>query len=87
MKLVCRFNLFDMKQPIYAVDEGGSVELGTSNLFNIAEDMTKWAGIEEYKTNKYHLYGSEPHAKMIAKQIKKLVASKYGENNVEVEIN
>lgn len=87
MTIFCRFNLFAMDSQIYAHYDGGSELLGTANLFDLAEMMTNFAGLDKYKTNKYHLYGPIKYAEMIAKQIKQLAASKYGENNVEVEIN
>ena len=87
MTIICRFNLFAMEQPIYAVDEHGATKIGSCNLFDIAEYMTNYASFEEYKTNKYHLYGPVQYAEMISKQIKQIAVSKYNENNIEVEIN
>ena len=87
MTIVCRFNLFAMEHKIYVVDEYGAYVVGSCNLFDIAEYMTHYASFEEHKTNKYHLYGPTQYAEMIAKQIKQIAASKYNENNVEVEIN
>lgn len=49
--------------------------------------MTELAGQDEYKTNKYHLFGPNQYAEMIADQIKRLAITKYESNNIEVEIN
>ena len=87
MTIVCRFNLFAMDQQIYIINEQGASVIDSCNLFDLAEYMTRYASSDEYKTNKYHLYGPPQYAEMIAQQIKKIAASKYNENNIEVEIN
>lgn len=90
MTILCRFDLFGMKQDIYAFDETGKTEtriIGESNIFDLAQKMTELAGQDEYKTNKYHLFGPNQYAEMIADQIKRLAITKYESNNIEVEIN
>lgn len=89
MIILCRFNLFAMDQRIYALNEttGETNDLGSGNLFDIANLMIDAANSPDYKTNKFHLYGPTQYAEMISKQIKQNSASKYNNNNIEVEIN
>ena len=86
-KIVCRFDLFDMKQKIYCVTEDNAEEIGETTIFDMANDMTFFAALDEYKTNKFHLYGPQQYAEMISQQLKKFALSKYNETNIEVEIN
>lgn len=88
MTLLCRLNLFTVSQQIYVLDDNGGFNvIDTTNLLDVAKRMADLANSEQYKTTKCHLYGSELYINNIAKQIKKIAASKYANNNIEVEIN
>lgn len=83
-KIVCVLRPFTMAQNIFVYEDGNKIEVATSTLGEINDNLVELA----YKHNvtEIELVGSKIYAKGIQKKIEKVELTKYNTNNIIVKI-
>lgn len=84
--ILCNIFMFDLHQRVILVGEdGGMREVAVANLENLDEMVLE--SCAKHGVNKIHLIGQQEYADQIAKNIYDLSVSRYGNNNIVVEVN
>ena len=81
-QIICKYDMFDLYQSIFLVDENGPRLIGSSNMENLADTIVAYCN--QYNTFKVHLYGNEESLLSIQDSI---VNTKFSQNPIEVEVN
>lgn len=79
--IICHFTLFDLHQKVYYKNDVVAISTNEDLGENIANLCNK------YNCNKVHLYGNEEYAAGIIEDIHIYSGTKYGINNIEIEVN
>lgn len=82
--LTCNFNLYDLHQSIYLIDEETETmkKLCICTVDEIGNHMAQLAS--QLDINKIHLYGNNEYVNDI---VNKIQSSNYNSNNIKIEVN
>ena len=86
VKIICNINTFDLYQTINLVDTEHNVAkaIGKCELEKLDTDIV--AACAKYAVGKVVLFGNKSFISPLADEIKILGKTKYGINNIEVEV-
>lgn len=86
-EVLCPFNLFDLKQPIYICDTDRQTLIYKVEFPDLVNMMLE-AGINN-RISVFHLMGNTLMCEKLAEEIKTQYNIRYGamENNIEVKVN
>lgn len=84
-KIVGTFNLFELYQSIFLIDDEKQSHIAICSLDDMAKNIADLCHI--HQVSNVHLFGNAETAKEIALDIRSNASLKYGNNMIEVEIN
>ena len=83
--IYCRFNLFDLHQRVHVALPDGTVDvIAISDLENLGEVIPEMC--KKHNIYKVHLFGNDNFTTTIRDQIHTNAVTKYGINNIEIEV-
>lgn len=81
-KIVTILQPFDLKQTIFAYEDGNKIDAAQVETDNIANEICKMA--KALDINEINLGGAKQYAKGIGRKIKEAAATEYAIDNLEI---
>lgn len=81
-QIVCKYDMFDLYQSIFLIDENGVQQIGSSNTENLADTIVSYCN--QYNIFNVHLFGNAESLLNIQNSI---INTNFSHNSIEVEVN
>ena len=83
--IICNISMFELHQKVFLVENESNKEIAITSLEDLNINLVE--NCRKYNTSNIHLYGNEDYIKPLIEEILTYNESKYGYNEINIEVN